>query len=221
MRTEGRNHESKNQDEQSRNEDKKSTNQDSYNKDITSSYIQHSSPAIENTLAAAIAAPSVVGQQNKVVQVSQGKPESDHQLGMSELARLIGAIPDGKAQGAALKWLLGNNHTIDECIECLRELTAELRDPGHWREARVSWMTVKKEIGGWKIKLAGRAEATQCGGQINGSNGQRTEGRSRFNSGQTGERKPTRDERILEQLSRQDPNELFPATEVRAGLPIS
>lgn len=53
-----------------------------------------------------------------------------------------GPIPDGAAQGGAIKWLLGayNPAVIKLCYE------SQLGET--WR-ARVSWLTVKSEIGRW------------------------------------------------------------------------
>jgi len=127
----------------------------------------------------------------RVVQHPSAKVESDHQRMMRELASKTGAIPDGKAQGDAVKWLLSHGYTADESVACLEDLLAELRDETHWRKSRVSWLTVRKEIGTWKLR-----------GVENGING-RPQASAGGNPQAT--RPPTRDEQRIAALSRQSP----------------
>jgi DNA-binding transcriptional ArsR family regulator len=72
-----------------------------------------------------------------------GAAAAAHREGMRFLGDRCGPIPDAAAQGAALKWLLAH-YTLDECRACFDGLLAQ-----GWRTARVSWLTVKKEIGSW------------------------------------------------------------------------
>jgi hypothetical protein len=76
-------------------------------------------------------------------------PLTDYQLLIKALYDKTGAIPDGKAQGAAAKWLL-EHYSLTETIACLDWLLK-----AEWREHRISLLTVKKEIGTWKAKLKG------------------------------------------------------------------
>lgn len=66
---------------------------------------------------------------------------------LRELQSRIGKIPDGRAQAGAAKWLLDAGHSPDDCVACLDALFTE-----EWRTAAVSWLTVKKEIGAWKLR---------------------------------------------------------------------
>jgi hypothetical protein len=91
----------------------------------------------------------------------RASPESDHQRMMKELAKQTGAISDGKAQGDAVRWLLTNGYNADESIKCLRDFLDELKDPDHWRKSRVSWLTVKKEIGSWKVRDSGERNGNE------------------------------------------------------------
>lgn len=59
----------------------------------------------------------------------------------------IGPRKDQKGQGAAIKWLLGNKYTVDQCESCWKYLAAQ-----EWRTTAVTWMTVVKEIGSWLAK---------------------------------------------------------------------
>ena len=65
---------------------------------------------------------------------------------MTYHADRIKVIPDVKAQGVAIKWLL-ENYDPAECISCYEYQLTET-----WRSSPVSWLTVKKNIGDWKIK---------------------------------------------------------------------
>lgn len=74
---------------------------------------------------------------------------------MRELAARLRGIPDGAKQGKWAKWLLDNGHTVDECVECLDEMLAELKDPVHWRDGKVDWGAVASNISAWKLKREG------------------------------------------------------------------
>lgn len=54
---------------------------------------------------------------------------------------VVGPIPDAGAQGSAIKWIL-QSFTVDLAI---KKYDAQL-DEG-WRQGRVSWLTVRQEIG--------------------------------------------------------------------------
>lgn len=95
---------------------------------------------------------SISASRKKNTGGAHAPPLSDHQKMMKELADQTGAISDGKAQGEAIKWLLSHEYGADESTACLRDLVAELKNPDHWRKSRVSWLTVKKEIGSWKLR---------------------------------------------------------------------
>lgn len=116
-------------------------------------------------------APPSSRKTSKVIPHPSAKPESDHQRLMRELYAQTGPIPDGKAQGDAVNWLL-KNYSVDDCLACLSEFLAELKDSSHWRTSRVSWLTVRKEIGTWKLKgtddeqaAPNRPARTQYGGR--------------------------------------------------------
>jgi len=70
-----------------------------------------------------------------------------HKTLMAHLVEKTGPIPDGAAQGQAVAWLLNQKYSADDCRACLEFLLAQ-----EWRTCRVSWLTVKKEIGVWKSK---------------------------------------------------------------------
>ena len=77
------------------------------------------------------------------------KPTVDQQRGAAhrELMKfhfehIKGPIADGAAQGAALKWLLGN-YSEEVIKKCYEFQTTE-----SWR-GKVSWISVKSDIGGW------------------------------------------------------------------------
>lgn len=72
----------------------------------------------------------------------QKQPSPHSRLMEFHNQHLDGPIPDPAAQGAAIKWLVAT-YKPDTCEACYRSL---LRDG--WR-ARVSWLTVKSEIGAW------------------------------------------------------------------------
>lgn len=54
---------------------------------------------------------------------------------------VVGPIPDGAAQGAAIKWIL-QSFTPELATKKYNE---QIADP--WRKGRVSWLTVRQEIG--------------------------------------------------------------------------
>lgn len=80
---------------------------------------------------------------------------SDHQRLMAWCAAKTGPIPDGAAQGKAVKWLL-EHYAADDCEACWTWLANQ-----SWRQTRISWLTVKSEIGAWK--------ATQTNSNSNGA----------------------------------------------------
>ena len=57
-------------------------------------------------------------------------------------SRLVGGISDAGAQGAAIKWLL-ERFTPEQCEAEYLKLAGE-----EWRSTPVTWLTVKKHIGG-------------------------------------------------------------------------
>jgi DNA-binding transcriptional ArsR family regulator len=112
---------------------------------------------------------------------------SEYVEGITYLRERYGPIPDPAAQGAAIKWLL-QHYTLEQCCACLDALLGE-----DWRKARVSWLTVKKEIGSWMSRRERRNE-----------HGGRPQPGSRSNQLPTGERRPTRLERIERIYSERD-----------------
>lgn len=65
---------------------------------------------------------------------------------MKYLSDKYGKIPDGGAQGKAIKWLLDAGHSPEICIRCFEALEKD-----RWRR-RVSWLNVQTEIGAWLTK---------------------------------------------------------------------
>ena len=61
-------------------------------------------------------------------------------------AKRIGHVPNGAAQGAALNWLLPK-YSESQLLECYRFQMSE-----GWRRGRVSWLTVKQDIGAFLAK---------------------------------------------------------------------
>lgn len=57
-------------------------------------------------------------------------------------SRVVGGIPDAGAQGSAIKWLLAR-YTPELCEREYAKLAGE-----EWRNTPVTWLTVKKHIGG-------------------------------------------------------------------------
>ena len=54
----------------------------------------------------------------------------------------IGSIPDAKAQGAAIKWILAAGHSTEKALACYNFQLTET-----WRKGHVNWQTVKQHIG--------------------------------------------------------------------------
>jgi hypothetical protein len=86
---------------------------------------------------------------------------------MEALNERTGPIANGAAQAAAVKWLLSNDYTADECIECL---DAQLEE--NWR-SNARWLTVKKDIGLWKrrkqspvVDFKSKTELNRAGGGV-------------------------------------------------------
>jgi hypothetical protein len=113
-----------------------------------------------------------------------GEAKSDHGDGMQYLSERCGHIPDPAAQAGALKRLL-THYTLEESRACLDALLMQ-----GWREARVSWLTVEKEIGSWKT----REEAKRNAGN------ERSEKRGGQDHAEVGGRPITREERIRADL---------------------
>lgn len=72
---------------------------------------------------------------------------SDYQRLFKGLYERTGPIPDGKAQGAAAKWLLENGYSVEESLAYFDHL---LSDPK--RDHRISLLTVKSGIGTFRAK---------------------------------------------------------------------
>lgn len=72
---------------------------------------------------------------------------SDYQLLFKGLYDRTGPIPDGKAQGAAAKWLIENGYSVEESLAYFDHL---LTDPK--RDHRISLLTVKSGIGTYRAK---------------------------------------------------------------------
>lgn len=89
-------------------------------------------------------------------------PKSDHSILMQFLFERFGKIPDAKAQAGAVKWLLDSGYAVPECESCLDDLASQA-----WRDTRISWLTVKNEIGTWKVrgKAPPRANGVDIGMQ--------------------------------------------------------
>jgi hypothetical protein len=79
---------------------------------------------------------------HKSVDPKEPKPLTPFQLLMAHHAKhLAGPIPDGAAQGSAVKWIL-QYFTPEWAIQ---KYEAQLQE--RWREGKVSWLTVRQEIG--------------------------------------------------------------------------
>lgn len=65
--------------------------------------------------------------------------------------RRIGKVPDPKAQGDAIKWILAN-HSAEKAVACY---DAQLKEP--WRKGHVSWLSVKSRIGEFQYGGNGRS----------------------------------------------------------------
>lgn len=90
---------------------------------------------------------------NEVDTQKKGRKEKKENGGYALLIdfhyKRIGRIPDGKAQGAAAKWIL-ETYTSDQAIACYRFQLEE-----SWRNGEVSWLTVKKSIGSFLASRSG------------------------------------------------------------------
>ena len=147
-------------------------------------------PSIDKAEPSVVEPPSCEAQPAASPRGGDGGTQagSEHREGMTYLHERCGPIPDPSAQGAALKWLLAH-YPLEQCCSCLDDL---LQDD--WRKTAVSWLTVKQEIGTW---LARKENA-------HGSNGRPEEGGGRDHE-QARRREPTRHERRVAELRRQDP----------------
>lgn len=74
--------------------------------------------------------------------VTVKEPSAHSRLMEFHDSRLVGGIPDAGAQGAAIKWLL-KRYTPEQCEAEYNKLAGE-----EWRSTPVTWLTVKKHIGG-------------------------------------------------------------------------
>jgi hypothetical protein len=63
---------------------------------------------------------------------------------MDFLASRIGGIPNGAAQGAAVKWILDHGFSVEQAIACYE---FQLTEP--WRNGMADWLSVKSKIGIW------------------------------------------------------------------------
>jgi hypothetical protein len=72
---------------------------------------------------------------------------SPHSRLMAFLSTECGKYTDGGRQGKAVKWLLDNGFTPDQCEACLKDLLTQ-----QWRNTRPSWLTVQNEIAFWLKK---------------------------------------------------------------------
>jgi len=77
---------------------------------------------------------------------------------MAFLVKKNGPIPNTGAQAKAIKWLLENNYSVQDCQDCLEYLTDQ-----PWRGGASTWITVQKEIGAWMAKLKKAAGVEQGG----------------------------------------------------------
>jgi uncharacterized protein YdaU (DUF1376 family) len=93
-------------------------------------------PAISSSLS--------TSNKNTALRAVDSSDPPDHKRLMSALQERFGAISDGAAQGKAAKWILEHGYTVEQSIECLDALRTE-----DWRQGRVSWLNVQKEIGSW------------------------------------------------------------------------
>ena len=78
---------------------------------------------------------------------AEAKELNPYQLLFKGLYERTGPIPDGKAQGAAAKWLLENGYSVEESLAYFDHL---LTDPK--RDHRISLLTVKSGIGTYRAK---------------------------------------------------------------------
>lgn len=79
---------------------------------------------------------------SKSAKVAEPRAKTPFQQLMDHHAKhVVGPIPDGGAQGSAIKWIL-QSFTPELAIS---RYDAQLQEA--WRQGRVSWLTVKQEIG--------------------------------------------------------------------------
>jgi len=71
------------------------------------------------------------------------------------LEERFGPTPDPAAQNGAIKWLLANGYTPDQCVACLDDQIVT------WAKGRVSWLTVKTYIGSWTLQQKNGAPARE------------------------------------------------------------
>lgn len=95
-------------------------------------------------------------KSSKPSQPKEPKPKTPFQVLMDHHAKhLVGPIPDAAAQGAAIKWLL-QSFTPELAI---KRYDTQLQEP--WRQGRVSWLTVRQEIGRIQPNAARTTDATE------------------------------------------------------------
>jgi hypothetical protein len=74
-------------------------------------------------------------------------------------SNVLGGIPDAGAQGAAIKWLL-TRYTPEQCEAEYANLRTQ-----DWRSTPVTWLTVKKHIGGDLARGAQPTNGHSAGGE--------------------------------------------------------
>lgn len=87
---------------------------------------------------------------------AEPKEQTPFQQLMAHHAKhLAGPIPDGGAQGSAIKWIL--QYFAPEWA--IQKYDAQLKES--WRDGKVSWLTVKQEIGRMQTHATRTADATE------------------------------------------------------------
>lgn len=111
----------------------------------------------------------VISRLNPVIASSPDpsveQSKNDQRRMFALLGEKQGAIPDPEVQGKAIKWLL-KSHSRRDCEMCLEFLLSQT-----WRTSRVSWLTVRNQIGAWKAgQLNGHKTQAEMnrGGRGNG-----------------------------------------------------
>lgn len=97
------------------------------------------------------------GEIKKELREERTKEETAHALLFEHHKNRIGKIPDGAAQGAAIKWILAAGFSAAQAIACYNFLVAET-----WRHGRVSWLIVKSEIGSWVAERRGNGATAKA-----------------------------------------------------------
>lgn len=98
---------------------------------------------------------------------------SDHERLMAHHATRLGRpIPDGGAQGAAIKWLL-KHYSPSECLGYYDYQVCQLQVNGGWRDS-VSWLTVKTKIAEWVNAGCPKVPLEQNGKNGTGHSAKRT-----------------------------------------------